>query len=358
MHTHLKRAWVEIDLGALLRNGAAMAARGAALIPMVKADAYGLGAVPVAHALERLDPWGYGVATIDEGRALRTAGITRRVIVFTPVHGTELDEMRAARLTPILARATDIEAWSATGGGPWHLAIDTGMSRCGVRWTDMASVAAAAASSAPEGAYTHFHSAEKDDSSMARQEERFIAAVAELKVAPRLLHTENSAALARRDRSPWPLARPGIFLYGVGSGLAVKVAPEPVVSVRARIVSLRTIAAGDTVSYDAAWRAGGARTIATAAIGYADGYKRAFSGRGSALLNGRRVTVAGIVTMDMTMLDVTGVACAIGDVATFIGRDGKSLITVEDAAAMAELSPYELLTGFGARAEHSYRDAP
>jgi alanine racemase len=358
MHTHLTRAWVEIDLGALLRNGAAMAARGAALIPMIKADAYGLGAVPVARALERLDPWGFGVATIEEGRELRDAGITRRIIVFTPMHGAELDEMRAARLTPILARAQDIEAWSATGGGAWHLAIDTGMSRCGVRWTDIASVAAAAGSSAPEGAYTHFHSAEKDDGSMEQQEERFAKALAALKVAPKLLHTENSAALARRDRSPWPLARPGIFLYGVGSGLAVRVAPEPVVSVRARIVSLRTLAAGDTVSYDAAWRAGGERTIATAAIGYADGYRRSFSGRGAALLNGRRVTVAGTVTMDMTMLDVTGVPCAIGDVATFIGRDGNSLITVEDAAAMADLAPYELLTGLSARAERSYRDAP
>ncbi len=250
----------------------------------------------------RLDPWGFGVATVEEGRALRDAGIDRPVIVFTPVHG-RTDDVRAARLTPILARAQHIAAWRGTGGGDWQLAIDTGMSRCGVRWNAMASLAAETALSAPQGAYTHFHSAETEPASVVEQERRFEQALGALRARPRMLHVENSAALARRDRSPWTHARPGIFLYGVGSGLAVKVAPEPVVSLRARIVALRTLSAGDTVSYDATWRAGGERTIATAAIGYADGYRRSLSGRGAALLGGRRVAVAGIVTMDMTMLE-------------------------------------------------------
>src|SRR5664279_3552595 len=270
MHTPLKRAWVEIDLGALMRNGAAMAARGAALIPMVKGDAYGLGAVPVARALDRLDPWGFGVATVDEGRALRDAGIQRPVIVFTPVHGAELDDIRSARARMGVSRAEDIAAWRGTGGGDWQLAIDTGMGRCGVRWSAMASLAAETALSAPQGAYTHFHSAETDPASVLEQERRFEQALGALRARPRMLHAENSAALARHDRSLWTHARPGIFLYGVSSGLAVRVAPEPVVSVRARIVALRTLAAGDTVSYEGTWRAGGERTIATAAIGYAD----------------------------------------------------------------------------------------
>jgi alanine racemase len=356
MHTHLTRAWVEVDLGALLRNGAAMAARGAPLIPMVKADAYGLGAVPVARALERLDPWGFGVATVDEGRALRGAGIARPVIVFTPVHGAELGVLRAERLTPILARAEDIADWRAAGGGPWHLAVDTGMSRCGVPWREVAALAPAVAVLPPEGAYTHFHSAERTDGTMEEQERRFQSAIASLAARPRYLHAENSAALARRERSAWDLARPGIFLYGAGGADGALVRPEPVASLRARIIAIRTLAEGDTVSYDAEYRAAGSRRIATAAIGYADGYRRAFSGRGSALVHGARVAVAGVVTMDMTMLDVTGVPCAVGDVATFIGRDGSETITVEEAAAVAGLSPYELLTGFGARAEHSYHE--
>jgi len=356
MHTHLTRAWVEIDLGALLRNGAAMAARGAPLIPMIKADAYGLGAVPVARALEALDPWGFGVATVDEGRALRAAGIDRPVIVFTPVHGAELAELRGARLTPCLGRVEDIADWRAAGGGPWHLAIDTGMSRSGAPWREIAAIAPAAAVLPPEGAFTHLHSAERADGATETQEERFAQAVGALAARPRFLHVENSAALARRERSRWDLARPGIFLYGAGRAEGERVRAEPVVSVRARIVALRTLAAGDTVSYDAEYRAAGERRIATAAIGYADGYRRAFTGTGAALVHGRRVNVAGVVTMDMTMLDVTGVDCAIGDVATFIGRDGAESITVDDAAATASLSPYELLTGFGARMEHTYRE--
>lgn len=356
MHTHLTRAWVEIDLGALLRNGAAMAARGAPLIPMVKADAYGLGAVQVARALERLDPWGFGVATIDEGRALRGSGIARPVLVFTPVHGAEFGDLRAARLTPILARAEDMRDWREAGGGPWHLAIDTGMSRCGAPWREVPSLASAATVLPPEGAYTHFHSAEHDDGSMEEQERRFREAVSALSSRPKFLHAENSAALARREHSAWDLARPGIFLYGVATGATAIVRPEPVVSVRARVVSVRDLAAGDTVSYDAEFSAAGERRIATAAIGYADGYRRAFSSRGAALVHGKRVPVAGIVTMDMTMLDVTDVPCGIGDVVTFIGADGGGDISVEEAATASSISPYELLTGLGARLEHVYRE--
>src|SRR6185437_3387710 len=120
---------------ALMRNGVAMAARCAALLPMVKADAYGLGAVPVARALASLAPWGFGVATVDEGLELRNAGLSERIIVFTPVIASQLPALRAARLTPVLSSADDIRVWHALGGGPWHLTIDTGMSRAGVRWT-------------------------------------------------------------------------------------------------------------------------------------------------------------------------------------------------------------------------------
>ena len=109
------------------------------------------------------------------------------------------------------------------------------------------------------------------------------------------------------------------------------------------------------MSYGGEWRAQRESRIATAAIGYADGYRRAFTGSGSAIVRGRRVPVAGVVTMDMTMLDVTGTTCEIGDAATFIGRDGSETITLEEAATASGVSAYELLTGFGARPEHSYR---
>src|SRR5690349_11452083 len=134
MQSQLTRAWVEIDLGALLQNGARVAAHtGSRLLPMVKADAYGLGAVRVACALQELDPWGFGVATVLEGDELRRAGIDRPIIVFTPLLVEEFDAACRARLTPALSNAQAIELWSRTGR-PWQLAIDTGMNRAGVPW--------------------------------------------------------------------------------------------------------------------------------------------------------------------------------------------------------------------------------
>src|SRR5215467_10178409 len=238
MHDLNARAWVEVDLGALLRNGAAYAARaGVPLLPMVKADAYGLGAGPVARALERLDPWGYGVATIAEGEELRQASITRPIVVFTPLLAGDFDAAVRANLTPTLGDADAIRRWHETRL-PWQLSIDTGMSRAGVPWDHVCELRDALVTLPPQGAFTHFHSAERNDASRAEQDRRFSEAIAAMPVRPSLLHAENSAAIEHRGPSPWSLARPGIFLYGVGSGNAPMIEPEPVVAVRARVVDL------------------------------------------------------------------------------------------------------------------------
>jgi alanine racemase len=157
-----------------------------------------------------------------------------------------------------------------------------------------------------------------------------------------------------RAPSKWRVARPGIFLYGVTSGNAPRLQPEPVVAVRARVIDLRTIAAGETVSYGGTYRAPSERRIATLGIGYADGYRRALGNRASVLVHGRRVRVVGVVTMDMTMVDVTDVQCEIGDIATLIGSDGADRIDVVDVAEMGDLSPYEILTGLRGRLPRRY----
>jgi alanine racemase len=131
-----------------------------------------------------------------------------------------------------------------------------------------------------------------------------------------------------------------------------------VAALRARVVDLRDVAAGEPVSYGATWRAAGPRRIATVAAGYADGYRRSLSNRGVALVAGREVPIAGRVTMDMTMLDVTGVPCAVGDVATLLGRDGERVLTADDVAARADVSPYELLAGLRLRVPHQYTPQP
>ena len=350
----MRRAWVEVDLGALLRNGIAIAGHaGVPILPMVKADAYGLGAVPVARALERADPWGFGVATIPEGQELRDAGITRPILVFTPLLVGEFDAALRANLTPTLGDRGSIREWRLTGK-PWHLAIDTGMNRAGIQWTDVASLRDLLVAVPPQGAFTHFHSAQRVDGSREVQESRFNDAIAVLPERPMMVHAENSGALEHGDFSPWSVARAGIFLYGVGSGNNARITPEPVVSLRARVVDVRIVADGESVSYDATYHAVGQRRIATLALGYADGYRRALSNRGTVLLRGKRAPVAGIVTMDMTMVDVTDVACEIGDVATLIGRDGDDTIDVVEVATTGDLSPYEVLTGLRSRLPRRY----
>jgi alanine racemase len=355
MKQTLARAGVEIDLGALQRNGAAVARRaGVPLLPMIKADAYGLGAKGALRALDVLEPWGYGVATVSEGEELRDLGVSRSIVVFTPLLEGELARARSGRLTPSLGFPNEIEAWLRAGGGSWHLAIDTGMSRAGIPWREIDQVTQLVALAPPEGAFTHFHSAELNDGTMATQETLFREAVSRLPSRPRLLHTDNSAALARKGRSLWDLVRPGIFLYGVGSGSTAAIQPEPVVHLRAPIVEIRKLEAGDTVSYDATLRLERPARIATLAIGYADGYPRSLSQVGSVLVGGTIAPIAGAVTMDMTMIDVTTVKCEVGEVVTLIGRSGNTVLTVERVADAASMSPYELLTGLRSRVERTY----
>ena len=355
----LSRAWMEVDLGAVARNAAALSERaGVQIIPMIKADAYGLGARAVAAALESLNPLAYGIATIDEGEELRTAGIDRPILVFSPLLAEEFDAAHRARLTPTLGSAEEIIAWSAYES-PYHLSIDTGMSRAGVPWRDIGAICDLIERFPPEGAFTHFHSPQLDDGSMDVQTARFREALDAMPAHPPILHTDSSAAIVRHHRSPWTAVRPGIFLYGVQAGEWAGLNPEPAIRIDARIVELRWIEAGDTVSYDATFTASSRRLIATLPMGYADGYPRGASNQGVAIVRGRTVPIAGRVTMDMIMLDVTDAGAEVGDVATLIGDANASdaPIDVASVARMAGISPYELLTGLRGRLTRVYRES-
>ncbi|MDB4912868.1 MAG: Alanine racemase [Gemmatimonadetes bacterium] len=350
----MTRAWVEVDLGALCRNGAAIAARaGVPMLPMVKANGYGLGGLRVALALEALDPWGFGVASVHEGDVLRRGGITRPIVVFTPILQTEIDALRRAQLIPALGDPAVIESWIRTGH-PWHLHIDTGMSRAGMPWHLVAHHRDLFARAMPDGVLTHFHSAGSDDESRDLQERRFAEGLAALPARPSLMHAENGPAIERRAPSRWSLFRPGIFLYGGAGFEGGPLQPEPVASMRARIVEIRPVATGETVSYDATWTADSPRRIATVPVGYADGYRRALSNKGVALLRGKRIPVAGRVTMDMTMFDVTDTDAALGDVVTLLGSDGGDAITLAEMSATCDVSPYEILTGLQTRLPRQY----
>lgn len=344
------RAWVEVDLDALARNARRFAeAMGAPLLPMVKADAYGLGAEAVVAVLEPLEPWGYGIATVEEGAALRRQGVERPVLMLTPLYPQILHGCQTWGIRPAIGSPGMLDAWLSNGGGPFHLAIDTGMSRAGVPWHDDAAwealVPALAATPAFEGAFTHFHSADTDPASCRLQLARFREAVARLARRPALLHAANSAAL---PECALDLARPGIYLYGGTAGQAI---PEPVVRVEARVVAVRRVRAGDTVSYGARWQAGQPATIATVALGYADGVPLGLAGGGVFELQGHRCPVAGTINMDVTMLDAGDREVAPGDIATFIG----GTLTLEHQARAAGTTTYQLLTALGPRLPRHYR---
>jgi len=331
---------------------------------MVKADAYGLGVENVARALgapfddEAVSPqapWALGVAAVQEGEALRALGVRGRILCTSPVLASEMPSLIAAQITPALHREADVHAWRALTTAPWHLSIDTGMQRAGVGWREVPALSDLVARHPPEGVFTHFHSADRPNGTMELQEARFRAALKALALpAGTWRHTDNSWAQVARAPSPWELVRPGLALYGAPGESVLGLAP--VVHVHARVIDLHVLEPGDTVSYDATYTADRTRRIATVALGYGDGYRRALSNRGQMLLRGQTVPVVGLVTMDMTMIDVTDVPCEIGDVVTALGADpgSEATLTLDAVAALGGLSPYELLVGWRLRLPRVY----
>jgi alanine racemase len=348
------RAWVDVDLAALAANARkVIAVSGSRLLPMVKANGYGLGAVAVARALESVDPWGFGVASIDEGEALRSAGITRPVVVFTPLLPDWIPRYLKLDLRPSVGDPEALAAWTSQTDEPFHIEIDSGMSRAGVRWDDAAALehlrTVLERASGWEGIFTHFLDAEADPHTTERQWGRFQQTLASLPRRPALVHAANSAAALQGRGYAADLVRPGIYLYGGSAGPSN---PEPVAALRARVVAVRRIAEGDTVGYGAAWRASASTVIATLAIGYADGFPRSAANLPAQRvveLGGRLAPLAGRVTMDLSMV-VVNEPVAIGDVATVYG----GLVTLDQQAEIAGSISYELLTRIGPRVTRRY----
>lgn len=379
-----ERAWVEVDTGALLRNYRqlrAAAGPGVKLIPMVKADGYGLGARRVVESLAQADPYGFGVATVDEGLALRRAGVRAPVMIYGPVPPGALGRAVQGRLIPTVSDLGALDALQALAAArgprghdvpasrtataprhdapiPFQVEVDTGMGRAGFPLAGAVGdwwprvLAADADGLRLVGVYTHLHSADEADLASARQQiERFRDFVHAVEgIGPdTLVHFANSAGVLRLPQGFANAARPGIYLYGGRPG-PVPVPPEPVAAVRARIVLARRVPAGATASYGATYKARRPERWATVAIGYGDGLPRALGNRGRALAAGRTLPIVGRITMDMTVLRLDDDANpSPGDAVTFIGRDGDAAIGLHEVAALANTIDYEILTGLSPR---------
>ena len=352
------RAWVDIDLAALVANARMVASvSGSRLLPMVKANGYGLGAVEVARALERVEPWGFGVASVEEGEALRSARITRPVVVFTPLLPEWIPRYLALDLRPSVGDPAALDAWIAQTDRPFHVEIDSGMSRAGIRWSDRPALEHVRTTLARvpgwEGVFTHFLNAESDPDATAVQWSRFQQTLESMPRRPALVHAANSAAALQGTCYAGDLVRPGIYLYGGAAGASV---PQPVAALRARVVAVRSIAEGDNVGYGGAWRASRGCVIATLGVGYADGFPR--SPLSDVVhprrieLNGKLVPIAGRVTMDLCMAVVEDPVVQ-GDIATIYG--GK--VSLDQQAESAGTISYELLTRLGPRVTRRYGGA-
>lgn len=357
----------EIDLSALRHNYRTIRSLlppGTRVLAIVKADAYGHGAVPAARALAAEGAEMFGVATVEEGVELRDGGIAGPIVVLGGVDEPQADEAHAAGLAPILFDFGQIPVFAAVArrrGRPFpvHVKIDTGMGRLGFSRGNARAIAEALAR-APElkvaGVMTHLSSADgegEDDRAFTRaQLEAFREDAGFLRRAlgnGTAVHALNSAGLLAFPEGAFDMVRPGITLYGsrpsdtLGAGLGLK----PVMRLVTRIESLKEIPSGHPVSYGRRYVADGPRRIAAVPIGYADGYRRDFSNAASMGVCGAMAPVAGRVCMDHTMIDVTGIpGVAVGMEAVVMGPGAMS---ADDLARLSATIPYEILTQVGRR---------
>lgn len=349
------------------------AAGTAGVIPMVKADGYGLGVDRVVAALEPEGPSAWGVASVEEGEHLRAIGVARPILVVAPLppgsYADAIDSDLTVCLSSLdgLQRLEEAEA-RADRSARFHVEVDTGIGRAGFDWqlaTEWGPVVAARHRDELRwgGCYTHLHSADEDPSTIDVQWKRFVAVLRALS-HPRedfVVHVQNSAGALRAGplaASGYhaPLVRPGIFLYGGSAGPGL-LDPEAVAAVRARVTHIREATPGSTQGYGATYAARERERWATLAIGYGDGLPTALGNRGSALLCGRRVPIIGRVSMDMTAVNISGLhGVEPGSVATLIGEDGGERITIDEVAGLAGTISYELLTGFTTRLPRIWMD--
>jgi alanine racemase len=357
------------------------------IIAVVKANAYGHGASEVGLALERAGAAMLACADIEEGIALRRAGVRTPILVFGALGISDLDGVFEFDLTPTLSTPSAGDALSAaarkhitsaSSSSPvasafrrkdyvrsklrCHLKIDTGMNRLGFRHDNLARTLPEIARSeylAIDAVYTHFATAdEPEHPAFGQQRERFeqvLATLPSLGITPKYRHAANSAALLRDERVWYDFVRPGLLLYGiVPPPLAARLPLRPALSLRSRIVHVKGMRPGEGTGYGLHSVTDRPATIAVVPAGYADGLDRRMAGRTFMLVRGKRVPIVGSVCMDMTTIDVTGMDVATGDEVVIVGQQGGEEIGMREIAASIGTIPYELLCRVGTRIERQY----
>jgi alanine racemase len=358
---------------AALNRSAASGPRSApGIIAVVKANAYGHGAVRVGRALEEAGATWLAVADIEEGIELRESGSRARILVFGALSVSELDGIFSYELTPTVAspsagRALQAAAAARNACVRYHLKLDTGMHRLGFRHENVERTLPELIASPNlelEAVYTHFATADEPDSPLFEEQrlnfDKACARLDQLGGKPRYRHAANSAALLRDSRVWYDFVRPGLLLHGVvPPPLASTITMRPVMSLTSRVVAVKGIHPGESVGYGARYTADRPRQLAVIPAGYADGLDRRLEGHGAVLIRGQRARIVGAVSMDMLTADVTDIANVNpGDEVVFLGSQGdrswQSLDAREMAGSIGSI-PYEVLCRLGARVVRYYR---
>ena len=361
---------VKIDLDAIARNFDAVREKvGVKVMAVVKADAYGHGAIQVARLLQDKCAF-FGVSSMLEAMELRKAGLTTPILILghTPVNAYPTAIREGIRPTIFHyedAKELSLAAQEAGLTAPFHFAVDTGMSRLGFQATeesaDLCAKIARLPGLVPEGLFSHFATADCADLSRAKQQaqrfEAFDAMLRQRGVKVALRHMDNSAGLMNFPHH-YEMVRSGIVTYGMYP--SEEVSPEllnlePALQFLSKVTHVKTLPAGREVSYGGTFVTTRDTRIATVPVGYADGYRRSLSGKFYVLIHGKRAPILGRVCMDQMMVDVTDIPeTSVGDRVTLVGRDGDEVITMEAIAAAADSFNYEFVCGISRRVPRIY----
>jgi alanine racemase len=367
----LRPTVVEVDLARLTANFRAIeaAVAPAVVMPILKANAYGHGLVPVAHHLVALGAASLGVAFLEEAVALREAGVTAPILVMGGIFGDQVPVFLRHGLTLTASSVDKLRHIDETAGGlgvmaKVHLKIDTGMERIGVHYYSAQKLLERAAECRHcivEGIYSHFANADAADLTSARlQLSRFLEVLTWYErhgVPAPIRHMANSGAVLQLRESHLDLVRPGILLYGVypSAEVAHTIEVRPALSWKSRVVYFKVVQPGHPVSYGSTWQSDHPVRLVTVPVGYGDGYFRALSNVAAVIIRGKRYPVVGRVCMDQIMVNLEWDSAYNGDEVVLVGADGDVAITCEDLAEWAGTIPYEVLTNINTRVPRVYR---
>ena len=352
-----------IDLPALSRNLEKLQELGGTIRAVVKADAYGHGAVSIAESLAASGIERFAVALVEEGIELRQGGIRGEILVMGPADASLRALVEEHRLVPVLSSGSQLAAWLESRGEypvPVHLKVNTGMNRLGLPAGDLGTAVQrvrACSELRLEGLMTHFADADEPESTRtAEQRAQFADTLRSLDPGDGEgveIHCANSAALLHHPSNNAESSRPGLALFGYDPA-GRRTDLEPVMSVHARIVQVHELATGESVGYGGRWQALRPSRIGTVPVGYADGYPWRLGGRAEVLIHGRRTPVVGAVSMDMLAVDLTDGSATEGDRVVLLGRQGSESIDAPEFARRSGTSVYEILCAFGGRLEKVY----